>query len=270
MEQQFLPAMPTKRLYPVHFCRECGHEYHPVLLPRATASARSCHATSTMPPRARRRGATPRRETTRTPRLRLPHPHPSDCRLRVHFDDEPEDYPEPGSTSTPGWQPRLKATTECAASASCRVCPTARSDRRRTARGSSRANSASACAAATTHRGSARDRTRLASLSAEGRSSATTVLVASVLRWMHGVHSQGSDAHAQAPRLHRQPPGRRAAGRPLQRLPVREPDPRGFPRRARPARRRACAATSSASPSSGPGLRPPDPAETSRRVVAGA
>src|SRR5690606_28140505 len=28
--QQFLPGDPEKRLYPVHFCRECGHEYHPV------------------------------------------------------------------------------------------------------------------------------------------------------------------------------------------------------------------------------------------------
>ena len=27
-------SQPTlhKRLYPVHFCRECGHEYHPVRL----------------------------------------------------------------------------------------------------------------------------------------------------------------------------------------------------------------------------------------------
>src|SRR5690606_26030900 len=28
--QQYLPGEPDKRLYPVHFCRECGHEYHPV------------------------------------------------------------------------------------------------------------------------------------------------------------------------------------------------------------------------------------------------
>ncbi|MCA9634143.1 MAG: ATP-dependent helicase, partial [Myxococcales bacterium] len=40
-----------------------------------------------------------------------------------------------------------------------------------------------------TQGGAARDRTRLASLSAEGRSSATTVLVASALRWMHGDQS---------------------------------------------------------------------------------
>src|SRR5216684_4756207 len=35
----------------------------------------------------------------------------------------------------------------------------------------------------------ARDRNRLASLSAEGRSTATTVMVASALRWMHGLGS---------------------------------------------------------------------------------
>ena len=30
--QQFLPGHAGKRLYAVHFCRECGHEYHPVRL----------------------------------------------------------------------------------------------------------------------------------------------------------------------------------------------------------------------------------------------
>ena len=30
--QQFLPEHPDKHLSPVHFCRECGHEYHPVRL----------------------------------------------------------------------------------------------------------------------------------------------------------------------------------------------------------------------------------------------
>ena len=43
-----------------------------------------------------------------------------------------------------------------------------------------------------TQRGAGKDRTRLASLSAEGRSSATTVLVGSALRWMHG-ESSGMD-----------------------------------------------------------------------------
>ncbi len=30
--QQFLPGTEDTRLYPVHFCRECGQEYHPVRL----------------------------------------------------------------------------------------------------------------------------------------------------------------------------------------------------------------------------------------------
>ena len=30
--QQFLPSAPEKRPYAVHFCRDCGHEYHPVRL----------------------------------------------------------------------------------------------------------------------------------------------------------------------------------------------------------------------------------------------
>jgi hypothetical protein len=30
--QKFLPDAPEKRLYAVHFCRECGHEYHPVFV----------------------------------------------------------------------------------------------------------------------------------------------------------------------------------------------------------------------------------------------
>src|SRR5207253_1434886 len=47
-----------------------------------------------------------------------------------------------------------------------------------------------------TQGGAARDRNRLASLSAEGRSSATTVLVGSALRWMHGGDS-GLEPHTR-------------------------------------------------------------------------
>jgi hypothetical protein len=32
--QQFLPSDQDTRLYPTHFCRQCGHEYHPVRLTR--------------------------------------------------------------------------------------------------------------------------------------------------------------------------------------------------------------------------------------------
>ena len=59
---------------------------------------------------------------------------------------------------------------------------------------------------------------RLAALSAEGRSSATTVLVASILKWMHdpGLWSRRR-TQPQGSRLHGQPPGRGAPGRTFQR-----------------------------------------------------
>ena len=38
--QQFLPGDPEKRLYAIHFCRECGHEYHPVRFSPTIGSGR--------------------------------------------------------------------------------------------------------------------------------------------------------------------------------------------------------------------------------------
>ena len=184
-------ATPDKRLYPVHFCRECGHEYHPVRLVTEDGERKflardidDAAPPSEMTTRARsddgrdderevfgfltlhatRRGASRSRIARRTTR-------------------------RPGSTST---RPGTRASS-------------AHYRRRASARGRPwrrRARSASGtkpgsfpgkfrfclrCGA--THGGAARDRTRLASLSAEGRSSATTVLVGSALRWMHGEDS---------------------------------------------------------------------------------
>jgi hypothetical protein len=51
------PAIPDKRLYPVHFCRECGHEYHPVA---------SSDAGDRTLPRARHRRCPARAPTTTT------------------------------------------------------------------------------------------------------------------------------------------------------------------------------------------------------------
>ena len=56
-----------------------------------------------------------------------------------------------------------------------------------------------------------RDINRLASLSAEGRSSATTIIIAAILRWMSGAEAD-LGPHAEAARVYRQPAGRRAAG----------------------------------------------------------
>ena len=102
-------------------------------------------------------------------------------------------------------------------------CGTARSARPDAERGSCLANSASARPASDQPAGQAREINKLASLSAEGRSSATTLLVSSALRWMNTQRQCVAAAQPQAARLHRQSPGRRAAGGPFQRLPLRRP-----------------------------------------------
>jgi hypothetical protein len=180
----------------------------------------------------RRRPAPPRRGTTTASGFGFLTPQPGDAGFT--FDDRDEDYPETWLEFDAAGNPRSRATT----------APRARGVPRRPDGRSGRCGGlvhpraafASACAAATRTARRARDRNRLASLSAEGRSSATTVLVGSVLRWMHGAELGLRRRHAQAPRLHRQPPGRGPPGGALQRLPLREPHPRGLPRRAqRPA-----------------------------------
>jgi len=90
------------------------------------------------------------------------------------------------------------------------------------ARGSCPGNSGSVCDVAIPGR-AGKDRNRLASLSAEGRSSATTVLVASVLRWMHG-DELGLEPSSARSWLPGQPAGTRPSVRPLQRLLVCQSD----------------------------------------------
>ncbi len=74
----------------------------------------------------------------------------------------------------------------------------------------------------------------------EGRSTATTILSLSAVRSLRPGREPAGEG-AQAAQLHRQPPGRLAAGRPLQRLRRDRPAALGpLPRRARRRRRRAC------------------------------
>ena len=194
--QQFLPGHADKRLYAVHFCRECGHEYHPVRLTRQEgAQVFLARDIDDAPParqeEAERDGdeAEPDSEV-----FGFLTPHPADD-PDFTFDDRDEDYPETWVEFDAGGNLRLKAYY-------------------RNARARRFASGADGCVGSgttvwflpgkfrlclrcgTTLGGAARDRTRLASLSAEGRSSATTVLVASALRWMHGAES-GLDLHTR-------------------------------------------------------------------------
>ncbi len=192
--QQYLPGEPEKRLYPVHFCRECGQEYHPVRLvkegPNRKFMARDID--DAPPPR--------REEDQGGPDvaddgddgdgevfgfLTL---HPPDPEFT--FADRDLDYPENWLELDSHQTPRLKAHYRPWRAVAINVEPTGQAGG-----GGARAwfmpGKFRLCLrCGETQTTAARDRTRLASLSAEGRSSATTVLVSSALRWMHGVASR--------------------------------------------------------------------------------
>ena len=264
--QQFLPGHAAKRLYAVHFCRECGHEYHPVRLAEQEGEEVFLARDIDDAPPTRQDEADEAQPGDEIFGFLTPHP-PDDPDFT--FADRDDDYPETWLELDAGGNPRLKKYYRDARARRFLVAPDGHVGMGTTAwflPGKFRL----CLRCGNTQGGAARDRTRLASLSAEGRSSATTVLVASTLRWMHGAESGMEPLHAQAARLHRQPPGRRPAGRPLQRLPVREPRARRVPRGAarrrlerapqrRAGRRRAAHA----------GLRPVGRAGP-RRVAAGA
>jgi superfamily II DNA/RNA helicase len=186
--QQFLPDSPEKRLYPVHFCRDCGHEYHPVRLVNdggnRTFLARDID--DALPARADDddENANDADETDDREVFGFLTLHASDADFT--FSDDLDDYPEnwleqPNASGTA----RLKPHYRGARALLFNVSPSG------IAGSGAKAwflpgkyRFCLRCRA--TQGGAARDRNRLASLSAEGRSSATTILVGSVLRWMHG------------------------------------------------------------------------------------
>lgn len=187
--QQFLPGHPDKRLYAVHFCRECGHEYHPVRLSHLEDTpvflARDIDDAPPMKPDETEPNGQQERSEGEVFGFLTLHP-PNDSSFT--FDDREEDYPDNWLDVDAGGSPRLKPYYRDA-----RACPYDVAPDGRVGSGArvwflpGKFRLCLRCGS--TQGGAARDRTRLASLSAEGRSSATTVLVASALRWMHGVDS---------------------------------------------------------------------------------
>lgn len=179
--QQFLPGAPEKRLYPLHFCRDCGHEYHPVrydadgdrLLARSideSALPDDESADSALNPLAAHGG------------IGFVTLHPSDPDFL--FDGSEETYPEAWVETSAAGNIRIKSSHRRFRVEEIQV----RDDG--SLGGGSRAwyipgRFRFCLRCGTTHTTSARDRTRLASLSTEGRSSATTVLVHSALEFMH-------------------------------------------------------------------------------------
>lgn len=185
--QQFLPGQPDKRLYPTHFCRECGQEYHPVRYV-ADADGRMFlprDIDDSVPP-ANDEDEEVDDDATERERFGFLTLHPPDADFT--FANRDDDYPEnwlefdannvarikPHYRGSRAVETRVGADGKLGAGQKAWFVP-------------GRFRFCLRCRE--THSTSARDRTRLASLSAEGRSSATTVLVASALRWMHGADS---------------------------------------------------------------------------------
>ncbi|AEI64560.1 DEAD/DEAH box helicase [Corallococcus macrosporus] len=187
--QQFLPSAHDKRLYPVHFCRICGHEYHPGRLVNEEGGQlfRARDIDDAPPPRPDEDASEDEQESDTILGFLTLHPPDDDDDFKFDFKDRIEDYPDTW-VDLEAATPRLKPNYRRVRARSLRVEPTGR-----VGTGSpawflpGRFRFCLRCGE--THSTSSRDRNRLASLSAEGRSSATTVLVGSALRWMHGANS---------------------------------------------------------------------------------
>ncbi|HEY1682885.1 MAG TPA: DEAD/DEAH box helicase [Candidatus Tumulicola sp.] len=188
--QQFLPGAEDKRLYTVHFCRECGQEYHPVRL-LADIQGQSILARDiddgAIPDDDAPDDSDPSTEDDHE-RFGFLMLNPDDSDFTFNDRIDGEDYPELWIDTNSAGKPRLKPSYRNARPVSLHVEPTGKVGIGHKAwflPGKFRL----CLRCKTTYQGSSRDRTRLASLTAEGRSSATTVLVGSTLRWMNGPHS---------------------------------------------------------------------------------
>lgn len=177
--QIFDPDHPEKRLFAAHFCRNCGQEHHPVTLVDEDGARRF-----------------EKREIDDVPLNVNEDPEgaagvwgflmPEPVDGEFAFQGQDEDYPDPWLEETRNGEIRLKLTYRRTRAELVMVRPDG------TCGGGRRAwflpGRFKFCPACGDHHSdSTRDINRLASLSAEGRSSATTIIITAILRWMHGV-----------------------------------------------------------------------------------
>ncbi len=182
--QQFLPSDPNQRLYSTHLCRECGQEYHPVRWQRAPGGA-----------------VILARDIDDMPRQGDPENEAADALADaagermgfvtmiseadpMSFQGREQDYPESWFEAGRNGEMRLKRTYAALRPEQILVEPSGQVGSGNAAwflpgkfRFCLRCN--------TTHGVQGKDSNRLAALSAEGRSSATTLLASSAVRWMH-------------------------------------------------------------------------------------
>jgi DEAD/DEAH box helicase len=173
--QLFDPDDPEARLYAAFFCRNCGQEHHPVVLVAEGGARRVL-------PRDIDETPLDDPDSGEKPGYLMPEPENDES---FSFTGAPEDYPEEWVDAARDGTPRLRsdrrpyAAQELTVDASGAIGTTGR--RAWFLPGKFRLCPACGHQPAA----QAREINKLASLSAEGRSSATTLLVSSALRWMN-------------------------------------------------------------------------------------
>lgn len=176
--QIFDPGHPEKRLFATHFCRKCWQEHHPVTLITSDGAKRLGKREIDDIPANDEDDAIG--EVSQWGFLM---PEPVDGPF--DFGGRDEDYPDSWLEETSSGELRLKSTYRKSKAVLVSVHPDGRCDSggRRAWFLPGRFKFCPACG--DSHSDSTRDINRLASLSAEGRSSATTIIVSSILRWMN-------------------------------------------------------------------------------------
>ena len=182
--QQFLPDDSQKRLYSTYFCRDCGQEYHPVRMIRndtgMTALSRDIDdIPGTLDDDNDNDTDDGERDGEQFGFLL-----PIDPRHPPEFSGKLEDYPEAWIEVTRQGEVRLKRAYRHLEARSLFVEPDGRVGRGQPMwfmPGKFRY----CLRCRQVHGAQGKDSNRLAALSAEGRSSATTLLTTSALRWMY-------------------------------------------------------------------------------------
>lgn len=175
--QIFDPDFPEKRLYAAHFCRQCGQEHHPVYFISDETGERF-----------------EKREIDDTPSADdddddqsgewgFLMPEPVDGEFT--FQGRDEDYPDQWLEEAASGEVRLKRQYRNSKATLVSVMPNGhvRAGGRRAWFTAGKFKHCAACG--DYHSDGTRDINRLSSLSAEGRSSATTIIIAAILRWLN-------------------------------------------------------------------------------------
>jgi Lhr-like helicase len=171
--QRFDPDDPNSRLYATFFCRNCGQEHHPVNLVEEGGVRR-------LLPRDIDETPLDDPDAGAKPGYLMPEPEDD-----FSFTGAPEDYPEEWVEATRSGTLRLRSDRRPYAAQALTVdaAGTIGTTGRRTWFLPGKFRLCPACGDQPAVQ--AREINKLASLSAEGRSSATTLLVSSALRWMN-------------------------------------------------------------------------------------